>query len=278
MGMRINTNTQAMAAQRNLFSNKIAQDNSLEKLSSGQRINKAGDDAAGLAISERLKATIRSTGQATRNASDGISMIQVAEGSMNEISNILIRMRELSMQTASDTVGNLERGYVDKEVQHLKSELDRISNTTEFNGHKLLNGTAGQLEFQVGVNNNPDEDRLTFEAEKQVVNLESLSLGGISTASKESSQENLASIDNAINIVNENRSSLGALQNRLTSTINNLMIFKENNSAANSRIRDTDMAQESSELTRNNILTQSNTAMLAQANQNPQLALRLVTG
>jgi flagellin len=153
MGLRIATNVQSLAAQRFLSNNHEMQNRSLERLSSGSRINRAGDDAAGLAISEKLKANIRSLRQAGRNANDGVSLIQVAEGSMNEISNILIRLRELSIQSSSDTIGDTERAFVDKEVQHLKSEIDRISNVTEFNGTKLLNGTSQTMDIQVGVNN-----------------------------------------------------------------------------------------------------------------------------
>ena len=276
MGLRINTNIQAMSAQRALGLNRGEQEKSLEKLSSGNRINRAGDDAAGLAISERIRANTRSLAQAGRNANDGISLIQVAEGGTNEISNILVRMRELSIQSASDTIGNLERGFVNKEVQQLKSEIDRIAHTTEFNGTKLLNGTADKVDIQVGLNNNPMEDRLVFEAGHQNVTTESLGINTVSTSSKEESQQNLKMLDEALTRVNENRSTLGALQNRLQSTINNTSIYRENLEAARSRIRDTDVAQETSELTKNNILTTAGIAMLGQANQNPQQALKLL--
>jgi len=276
MGLRIATNTQALAAQRFLEGNHIAQNRSLERLASGSRINRAGDDAAGLAISEKLKANIRSMQQATRNANDGVSLIQTAEGAMNEISNIFIRVRELSIQGANDTLSDTERKFVDKEVQSLKAEVDRIAQTTEFNGLHLLNGTGEALEFQVGLHNNPMEDRIVFDTQKGQATLDSFNLGDVSTATKESSRENLEKLDMAISRLNENRSSLGALQNRLGSTINNMQIYTENLSAANSRIRDTDMATESSELVRNNILTSANVAMLGQANQNPQVALKLL--
>src|SRR5579885_1020713 len=262
MSLRIATNVQSLAAQRFLEQNHEMQNRSLEKLSSGSRINRAGDDAAGLAISENLKASIRSMKQATRNANDGISLIQVAEGSMNEISNILIRMRELSIQAASDTIGDTERGFVDKEIQHLKSEIDRISRTTEFNGTKLLDGTSPELEVQVGMHNSPDLDRFRYDTKELVTTLDSLGLGGISTKSKQSSQENLEMLDHAIVHVNENRASMGALQNRIYSTVNNNQIYTENLMTANSRIRDTDMAEETSELTKDNILTSANVSVL----------------
>jgi flagellin len=277
MSLRIATNVQALAAQRHLNNNYQAQNRSLEKLSSGSRINRAGDDAAGLAISEKLKANIRSMKQASRNANDGISLIQTAEGAMNEIGNILIRLRELSIQGASDTIGDVERGFIDKEVQALKEEIDRISNSTEFNGTKLLNGTSPPLEIQIGINNNAVLDRFIYDSPTRNTTLEAMQLGTVSTMSKESSQQNLMMLDSAIVQLSENRSGLGALQNRLGSAINNLAIYRENLEAANSRIRDTDMAEETSELTKQNILTQANVSVLGQANSNPQLALKLLS-
>ena len=276
MGLRINTNIQALAAQRFLSINTENQKSALDHISSGSRINKAGDDAAGLAISEKLKAEIRSLRQAGRNANDGVSLIQVAEGGMNEISNILIRMRELSIQASSDTIGTVERGFVDKEIQQLKAEVDRISSSTEFDGYKLLNGTSAPLEVQVGTKNNPLLDRITYDSSTLAVSSDALGIGTVSTQSKESSQINLQMLDSAIEKLNGNRSTLGALQNRLNSTINNLSIYKENLEAANSRIRDTDMAEASSDLVKQNILAQTNVAILAQANQVPQLALKLL--
>lgn len=276
MGLRINTNIQALAAQRSLSVNRQSQEQSLERLSSGNRINRAGDDAAGLAISERIRASVRSLAQAGRNASDGISLVQVAEGGTNEISNILVRMRELSIQGSSDTIGNLERGFIDKEVQALKSEVTRIAQNTEFNGTKLLNGSADKLDIQVGLNNNPNEDRLIFDAQKQNVTAEALGISNVSTLTKEGSQQNLKMVDDALNSLNSNRAELGATQNRLQSTVNSISIYKENLEAARSRIRDTDMAQETSELTKQNILTQAGISVLAQANQNPQMALKLL--
>jgi flagellin len=276
MGLRIATNVQAVSAQRHLGINSNNQSKSLEKLSSGNRINQAGDDAAGLAISEKLKASIRSIKQGVRNANDGISLVQVAEGAMNEVSNILIRMRELSMQAASDTIGDVERGFVDKEVQHLKAEIDRIAATTEFNGHKLLDGSDDALDIQVGIHNNPMEDRLVFDAKNLVTNLQALKIDDVSTLSKQTSQTNFDKLDGAISSLNERRSSLGALQNRLASTINNGNIYRENLESANSRIRDTDFASEVSEMTKNNILSQATISVLGQANQTPMMALKLL--
>jgi flagellin len=276
MGLRINTNIQAMSAQRALGINYQNQQKSLERLSSGTRINRAGDDAAGLAISEKLKANIRSLKQAGRNANDGISLIQTAEGAMSEIGNIMIRLRELSIQGASDTIGNTERGFIDKEVQKLKEEITRIAASTEFNGRHLLDGSENELEIQVGTKNNPEIDRFRISTTDLMSTLDAFGMGEVSTASKEASQKNLVVLDEAINHLNSNRSTLGAFQNRLNSTINNIQVYTENLSTANSRIRDTDMAEETSEMTKNNILTQAGVAMLAQANQSPMAALKLL--
>ena len=276
MGLRIATNVQSMNAQRNLGVAFEKQAGSLNKLSSGARITKAGDDAAGLAISEKLKGSIRSMQQANRNANDGISLIQTAEGGINEVSNILLRLRELSVQAASDTVGDVERGFTDKEFQALKSEIDRISQVTKFNGTQLLNGNGATLDFQVGIENNPENDRLQYATANTDVTLGKLQLSQTGVANKQTAQENLAKIDTAIQMVNENRAGLGALQNRLSSTVNNLQISTENLAAANSRIRDTDMAAETSELTKQSILSQAGTAVLSQANSSQNLALKLL--
>jgi flagellin len=276
MGLRIGTNIQALTAQRNLAMNKNHQDQSLERLASGTRINRAGDDAAGLAISEKLKSNIRSMKQATRNANDGIGLIQTAEGGMSEIGNIMTRLRELSIQAASDTVGDTERGFIHKEVQGLKEEIDRISASTEFNGQHLLDGSMENLEFQIGIHNNPMLDRFQLNPKEISTSLESLGLSEVSTMTKEQARENLSHIDDAISKLNGNRSYIGAMQNRLQSTINNLGVYVENISAANSRIRDTDMAEETSELTKSNILTQATISVLGQANQSPQAVLKLL--
>lgn len=276
MGLRISTNVQSLAAQRNLGINSANQKSSLEKLASGSRINRAADDAAGLAISEKMKANIRSIRQDVRNANDGISMIQTAEGAMNEIGNTLIRFRELSVQAASDTIGDTERGFIDKEVQQLKQEINRVAASTEYNGKHLTNGEGDVLEIQVGLNNRPEQDRFTYDVAKTNASTDRLGLSDISVMTKENAQNNLGQIDEAIKTLTENRSELGALQNRLVSSVNNMNIYDENLSGANSRIRDVDMASETAELTKNNILTQANTSVLSQANQNNMLALKLI--
>lgn len=276
MGLRVNTNTQSIAAHRALTATAEAQKRSIEKLASGTRINRAADDAAGLAISENMKAQIRSIRQDIRNGMDGISMVQVAEGGLQEIGNILTRFRELSIQAASDTIGDTERGFIDKEVQQLAVEVDRIANSTEFNGRKLLSGEGDVLELQIGIRNNPELDRLTIDTSKTEGTLSYLGLDGISTADKTSAQDNLDNIDEAITRLSENRAELGALQNKMESSVNNLRIYDENLSAARSRIYDVDMASESAELVKQNILAQSGVVVLSQANHNTELALKLL--
>ncbi len=276
MGLTINTNVQSLVAQRNLGNVNQKKNSSLEKMASGTRINKASDDAAGLAISENLKAGIRGSVQATRNAGDGISLIQTAEGGMNEISNILIRLRELSIQAASDTIGNQERAFSDLEYQHLNKEIDRIAKSTNFNGKNLLNGEGETLEFQIGIHNNAEQDRLEFSPQNSDVTSSTLGVDGTSVVSKGDAQENLEKIDGAINMVNGNRASLGAIQNRLGSTITNLDVMVENLSAANSQIRDTDIAAESARLAQGNVLAESASSVLAQANVSQRLALKLI--
>ncbi|MBN21569.1 MAG: flagellin FliC [Bdellovibrionaceae bacterium] len=276
MGLRINTNITAINAQRQMRNTRMRLDKSLERLASGSRINHAGDDAAGLAISENLRAQIRGMKQAKRNANDGVSLIQVSEGGLNEIANILIRLRELSIQAASDTIGDTERQFIDREYQSLKQEVDRIANVTSFNGTPLLNGKAGIFEIQVGVHNNPILDRIIYNGERADASLDALKLGGESVATKQGAQLSLSVIDDALIRVNSIRADLGAMQNRLQSTINNLAINEENLAAANSRIRDTDVAQEVSELTKQNILMNAGISVLGHANSTNQAATKLL--
>lgn len=277
MGMRVSTNIAAVNAQRNLSGSQMNIQDSLAKLASGSRINKSADDAAGLAISENLKAQIRSTRQANRNANDGISMVQTAEGGLNEIGNIIVRMRELGIQASSDTVSDLERGFIDKEIQQLKNEMQRIASVTTWGKTKLLDGSTPKFDFQVGVYNDDFDDRITFDSSVNVATLDALGLDGMDYHEKQGAQEALSSLDAAQEKVNGMRANLGALQNRLLSTTQNLGVFEENMSAANSRIRDTDMANASSELTRNSIMLQASTAALAQANQSNSVALKLIS-
>lgn len=276
MGLRIATNIPALNAHKNLYGLGNDQATTMARLSSGFRINKSSDDAAGLAISENLKAQIRGFKQANRNANDGISLVQVAEGGLSEVTNMLVRLRELAVQAASDTIGDRERGFVDIEYQQLKSEIDRISETTQFNGTPLLNGLGGKLDIQVGVNNNQFNDRITFDAEASDSTLRAMGLEEQTVSTKLQAQNSLAVMDDAINYVNGMRANFGALQNRLQTVSQTLMTSDENYSAANSRIRDTDVAEESSKLAKNNVLMQAATAVIAQANQQNQLALKLL--
>ena len=277
MGFRINTNVSSLKAQRSLTITNRSAESTLAKMASGSRINKSSDDAAGLAISEKIKAQIRSSQQANRNTNDGISMVQTAEGGLEEISNMLVRLRELSIQSASDTVGDDERSYTDLEYQQLKSEIERVAQVTEFNGTKLLSGEgADPMEFQVGINNDSFKDRIAYDVDETNASIDNLGIDDISVSSKGGAQDSLEIIDRATQKVSGQRATLGALQNRLVSTSTNLETSIENLSAANSRIRDVDYAEITAENAKNNILNQAGTSVLAQANSAPQNALRLI--
>lgn len=276
MSLRINTNTTSSAAQRSLNLNSGKQARSLEKLSSGTRIVRSSDDAAGLAISEKLKANIKGLAQAERNANDGISMIQTAEGGLMEISNILVRMRELSVQAATDTVGNNERSFTDLEYQSLKREIDRISQVTSFNGNNLLGEENKSYDFQIGINNNDFQDRIKFETSVLNSSTSNLGVEGINIASKNTAQSGLHQLDKAIEKVAGQRAVLGAKQNRLSSTIQNLQVTTENLGSANSRIRDVDYANQTAENAKLNILSSAGTSVLAQANSQGSNALKLI--
>jgi len=278
MGLRINTNVPALIAQRNIKHTRSDLDQTLERLSSGSRINHAGDDAAGLAISEGIRAQLRGLGQAERNAQDGISVVQVAEGALAEVSNILIRMRELGVQAASDTVGTNERKFLDLEYQQLMEEIDRITLSTKFNGVPLLTGTSNAFEVQIGTGNNPATDRVQlFDPYKSDTSVVSLGLNLTNIGDKQSSQNSLGGIDTAINKVVSVRAEFGAMQNRLQSIINNMQVARENLASANSRVRDADIAEETSNLTKGQILMQSGVAVLGQANTTMKSALQLLS-
>lgn len=277
MGLRINTNLASISSQRVLQSNSQSSIRTMTRLASGDRITSAADDAAGLSISERLRGQIRSQKQAQRNSNDGISLVQVAEGALAEVSNNLIRIRELSIQAASDTIGDRERGFIDQEVQQLKVEIDRIAQSTNFNGTTLLSGESdkGTLEIQVG-SFNSDVDRIPYQVSEYNATTENVGIDDVNLLSLDSSRESLTSVDGALDKINGFRATLGAMQNRLQSTSNSLGISIEALSAANSRIRDTDVAEESAEFVRRNILNAANVAVLAQANTQPAQALKLV--
>ncbi|RYZ75401.1 MAG: flagellin FliC [Proteobacteria bacterium] len=276
MGLRISTNIASLNAQRTLAGSSREMQKSFSQLSSGSRITKAADDAAGLSISENLKSHIRGYQQAARNAQDGISMVQTAEGGLGEISNILTRFRELGVQAASDSIGDDERGFINKEVQQLKDEAQRIAKSTRFGKTQLLDGSGGRFDFQVDINNDDFNDRIGFDSGEQNATTASLGVDGLDFSSKEGARSALDVLDGAQKQVNGYRANLGAIQNRLVSTTDNIGVSVENLSAANSRIRDTDIAQASADLAKNQILQTASTSVLAQANNSQQMALKLV--
>lgn len=306
MGLRIQTNVQSINAQRQLGLSTARLNSHQEKLSSGFRINKAADDAAGLAISENLRTEVRGMQQARRNAQDGISLVQTAEGGLNEITNILSRLRELTVQAASDTIGPTERGFLQKEFAALKDEVDRIANSADFNGTKLLvgrtqlpadiqsSGNEPPLEIQVGTNWHPLLDGREQTNPTNIIRIDlqemnaltdgpnSLDIGsaqnpdGTRIDTKELAQLSMEKLDNAIERVNSYRATLGAVQNRLQSAVSNLGIRIENLDAAKSRIKDADFAEETAGMTQQQILQQAGVAVLSQSNQLPQLALKLL--
>jgi flagellin len=249
---------------------------SFAQLSTGSRITKAADDAAGLSISETLKSQIRGYQQAQRNANDGMSIVQVSEGGLGEISNILTRMRELGVQAASDTVGDIERGFINKEVQQLKNEMQRIAKTTRWGDQNLLDGSGKEYAFQVDINNDDFADRIGFDASQQDATISNLGVDGFDFSDKGDARQALEVLETAQRTVNGYRANLGAIQNRLISTSDNIGVAVENFSAANSRIRDTDVAQSSAELARNNILLNASVSVLGQANAQPGSALKLI--
>jgi flagellin len=279
MGLRINTNVASVNAQRNLAEASGRLGASLEKLSSGKRINRAGDDAAGLATSESLRANMRGIKQAARNASDGISLVQVAEGGLNETTNILIRLRELAIQGASDSVGPVEKGYLDEEYQQLVQEIDRISRTTRFNGQDLLTGITQTetMDFQVGPTGEAIS-RIQFDAKRAnaTISADGIAVEGTGVAEKTIAQQSLSSIDAAIQKVNGIRAGFGAMQSRFQSAINNSRVAHENQASAYARIADADIAYESSEFARNMIVTQAATSVLSNSNEYMSLALKLL--
>ena len=269
--MIVQHNMTAMNAHRQLGGIQSAQAKSTEKLSSGYRINRAGDDAAGLSISEKMRSTIRGLNKASTNAQDGISLVQVAEGALNETHAILQRMNELATQAANDTNTSVDRSAIQKEIDQLTSEIDRIRSTTQFNTMNLLDGTFTGKNLQVG---SLSGQKINISIKN--MNASSLKINGLKVSSFSAAGKAMASIQNAIELVSDQRSALGAIQNRLEHTINNLDTTSENTQAAESRIRDVDMAKEMVEYSKNNILAQAGQSMLAQANQATQGVLSLL--
>ncbi|MBI5747628.1 MAG: flagellin FliC [Nitrospinae bacterium] len=284
MPLRIYNNLYSMNAQRNLGSNNANLGSSLEKLSSGLRVNRGADDAAGLAISEKLRSDIRAINQVVRNSNDGISIINTAEGALNQQSAMLTRMRELAAQAATGSVGSTERQTIQREFGALRDELDRITSVTEFNGQKLVNGAlsssvaaSSQVIIQIGFKSTAN-DRINLNTSVDVTAIDStgLAIQNLSVTAAAEALTALSTINSAISKVTDARGRLGAVQNRFTYTIANLQISSENLQAAESQIRDADYASEISQFTRNQILVQASTAILAQANLVPQTVLQLL--
>jgi flagellin len=274
MGLRIQTNLPSLSAQRVLSVQQKKMEHSAQALASGSRIVHASDDAAGLAISESLRGQIRGLGAARNNAFNAVSAIQVSEGGLNEVNNILIRLRELGIQAASDNIGDVERGYLDIESKQLIQEADRISKTTQFGNKKLLDGSGGEMSFQVGVFGTP-ENRISYNMAANATAGE-LGIDGINLADRNDAIDTLKSVDDAMVKVSKMRASFGAVQSRLDAATSNLDVQYENLSAGNSRIRDVDVAKESADLASANILQQAAVSVLAQANQFPGIALKLI--
>ena len=279
MSISLLTNTTSLAAQQNLNKTQNALSASIGRLSSGMRINSASDDAAGLGISTSLTADITSMGQAQRNANDGTSLSQVAEGGMSSMQDIVSRMRELAVESANGTLGATQRGYVQTEFKQLGSEINRISATTNFNGQQLLDGAASAgLTFQVGINNTAN-DRMALSITKlttSTLGAAGLHIASASLSTATNAQAAIATFDAAITQLSTSRANIGAVQNRLQVTQDNLATASTNLSAANSRITDTDIASETSKMTQANILSQAGISVLAQANSMPQSALKLL--
>jgi flagellin len=274
MGLRVNTNIASINAQRNTAQVTTRLARNYQRLSTGLRISGAADDAAGLAISERLRAQVRSLSQASRNANDGISLVQVGEGALNEVSNILVRLRELTIQAANGSSSSADKDTIKEEFDSLVNEINRIAQSTEFNGIKLLDGSATSVTFQVGINTIANVDQLNVTLTPALST--SLGLSTLDVGSNGNTSFAIEQLDAAVNAVSQLRGKFGSLQNRLQSTIANLGVSAESLSAAESRIRDVDVAYETAELTRNNILQQASISILSQANQQPQAALSLL--
>jgi flagellin len=275
MAISVVTNVASIRSQRNLAKVTQSTTQNIERLSSGLRINRAGDDAARSAISSQMSALELGLKQADRNANDNISLVQTAEGALNEVGGIVTRMRELAVQAANEgTMDTTERGYLDQEFTLLRSELDRIVNVTEYNGQKLVDGSiSGGIDFQVGMNNTAN-DRISLSL--SAATSTGLALNDDTLASSTGAQAAITALDAALKTVNTERATLGATQNRLQMTISNLGNMYENMAASNSRLKDVDVAEESAAFSRNQIISQAATSMLAQANQLPQSALSLI--
>ncbi len=275
MGMRINTNVQSLTAQHQLGNNREKLESTQNRLATGSRIVKPMDDAAGLAISENLRVSMRCAGQNIKNGQNGFFLLQTADGALNEITNIVIRMKELAVQASSDTNGDRERGYLDNEYQALKAELDRISATTLFNGRPLLNGMGGEVQIQVGPNNIDDQDRINVAANFHV-DASTLGINELQITSNDDARNSLDPLGAALERISSIRGAIGAGESRLSTTMNALTQYEENVTASFSQTRDADIALETANLAKFNILNQAGVAVLSQANSSPGLALKLL--
>jgi flagellin len=274
MGMRIATNVASINAQRQLGTQQKRTEHALAALSSGSRIVNAADDAAGLLISENIKGQTRGISQARQNANNAISLVQVSEGGLTEINNIVIRLRELGVQAASDNIGDTEREFLNTEVKQLLDESNRIAKSTKFGSKNLLDGSGGEMEFHVGPN--AGEDNIIRYSTAADATTSNLGISSLSVADKESARDALGAVDDALLKLGKMRADFGAVQSRLTTTVSSLDIQYENLSAANSRLRDADIAKESAELASGQMLQQAAVSVLAQANAVPQQAVRLL--
>lgn len=274
--MRIQTNIPSLNAQGHVQKTQREMQTSMTQMASGNRINKAGDDAAGLATSKNMEMHLRSVGQATRNANDAVSLIQIAEGSFNEMNTILVRLRELSMMAASDTIGAEPKQMIDKEAQQLHAEMDRISKATKWGSNRLLTGEGGSFDFQVGIFGKAEDNRITVNVNDIDTRTETLGMGSIDLSTSEAARVGLAQIDQAQTALGLRRSNIGAIQNRLTATIDNLGVQNENLSAAKSRLADTDIAKASASLLQTQVINNAGVSVLAQANQVANVALKLL--
>jgi flagellin len=275
MALVINTNVASLQAQKNLSSSTGMLAKSFERLSSGFRINSASDDAAGLAISESLRSQTRSMVVAERNANSGISMVNTAESGLGEVSDMLVRMRELAVQASNGSMNTNDRANIDTEFQQLTSEIDRVANTTEFNGTELLSGAATTVDFQVGIGTSAD-DRISVNFGGLDASTLGIGASSVTGATSANAQTAITAIDSALDTVSSSRATFGAATNRLQVAVSNTQTIRTNLEAANSRIRDVDVAEETSSMARSQVLQQAGAAMLAQANQAPQLAMSLL--
>lgn len=275
--MRVSTNVQSMMAQRYVSTHIEETSKEDSKLSSGDRIIRSAEDPAGLAISESVKAKLRSNYQAERNTNDSISLLQVAEGSLNVISNMAIRLRELAMQSSTDTVSDVDRIIVDKEFQQLKSEIARITKSTSFNGNNIINDKNNVYELQIGINGNNTEDRIRYDMSKVMDSSDNFGIGYVNLQSKISSQQSLTAIDKMMVQISNSRAELGSMGNRMNSVIQNLQVGRENLASSNSKIRDADVALESSKRVTAQMAEQASTAMLKMANDQPGLVMKLLS-